>query len=270
MKDCINKSTDLSTNTFADTYRVGDTFRDYATYPEMVVVPSGSFMMGSPAGEPHRHDCEGPQHRVTIPNPFAIGKYEVTVEQFEEFVNETKHPDNKWRNPGFNQSTNHPVVNVSREDAKAYTEWLSTKTGQNYRLLSEAEWEYAARAGTTKAYYFGTEISPSQANYDNNGTVEVGSYPANAFGLHDMHGNVEEWVEDCWHYNYNGAPSDGRAWTINCDYLEASSFHLDMLVLRGGSWKYGHWDLRSAGRSWGFARNRNNKYGFRIARTLTP
>ena len=269
MKDCINKSIGLSTNAFADTYRVGDTFRDCATCPEMVIVPSGSFMMGSPADEPHRRDDEGPQHRVTILNPFAVGKHAVTVGQFEEFANETGHPDNEWRNPDFNQSANHPVVNVSWEDAKAYIEWLSTKTRQNYRLLSEAEWEYVTRAETTTAYYFGTDITHGQANYGHitsQGTVEVGSYPANAFGLHDMHGNAREWVEDCWHDDYNDAPSDGSAWTINCD-------DEDSRVLRGGSW-YDPlpWDLRSAIRYRCFSRKYSifDNSGFRIARTLTP
>ena len=254
MNDCINESIDLSTSKSADTYRVGDTFRDCATCPEMVVVPSGSFMMGSPADEPGRYDDEGPQHRVTISKPFAVGKHEVTVGQFAEYA----HP----HAPRFEQSANHPVVGMSWVKAKAYTEWLSTKTGQNYRLLSEAEWEYVARAGTTTAYHFGAEISPSQANYENDGTVEVGSYPVNAFGLHDVHGNVCEWVEDCWHNNYNGAPSDGSAWTSNCDAARR--------VLRGGSWIYFPWDLRAANRGGFVARFYYNFIGFRIARTLPP
>ena len=265
MKHCINESIDLSTNKSADTYRVGGTFRDCTTCPEMVVVPSGSFMMGSPADEPGRESNEGPQHRVTISKPFAVGKYEVTVGQFEEFVNETGHPDNKWRDPGFNQTANHPVVNVSWYDAKAYTEWLSTKTGQNYRLLSEAEWEYAVRAGTTTAYHFGETISSSWSNYHytDRGTVEICSYPANAFGLHDMHGNVWEWVEDCGHNDYNGAPSDGSEWTGDCIYDG------EVRMLRGGSWSGSPWHLRSAIRDWSVAWYRSNCLGFRIARTLT-
>ena len=243
--------------------QVVDTFRDCATCPEMVVVPSGSFMMGSPADESGRHDNEGPQHQVSIQS-FAVGKYEVTVGQFEEFVNKTRHRSNEWRDPSFKQSANHPVVNVSWEDAKAYTEWLSTETGQNYRLLSEAEWEYVARAGTTTAYYFGATIFPTQANYNelNDGTVEVGSYPANAFGLHDMHGNVGEWVEDCWHDNYNDAPTDGSAWTSNCDK--------NLRVLCGGSWSSVPRYLRSASRDGSDAWSRYNGIGFRIARTLNP
>ena len=276
MKDYINKPIgwiassigilflSLPTIAFADTYMPGDTFRDCAICPEMVVVPSGSFTMGSPADEPDRYDSEGPQHRVTISKPFAVGKYEVTVGQFEEFANETRHPSNERRDPGFKQSANHPVVNVSWDDAKAYTEWLSKKTGQNYRLLSEAEWEYVTRAETTTAYHFGQMILGNQANHNRNneGTVTVGSYPANAFGLHDMHGNVWEWVEDCWHHDYNGAPSDGNAWTNNCDE--------NVGVLRSGSWNDFPWSLRSAVRGWDFAKNRGDNDGLRIARTLTP
>ena len=267
MNDCINKSNDLSTNTFADTYKVGDTFRDCATCPEMVVVPSGSFMMGSPADEQGRKDYEGPQHRVTISKPFAVGKYEVTRGQFAAFVDAIGYDAGScWRNPGFTQTDTHPVVCVSWHDAKAYIEWLST-TGQNYRLLSEAEWEYVARAGTTTAYHFGATISPSQANYgkNNGGTTEVGSYPANAFGLHDVHGNVWEWVEDCMHLrDYNGAPSDGSAWTSDRDDGE---YHVR--VLRGGSWAGNLSYLRSADRFDYLARDRYNYIGFRIARTLT-
>ena len=243
--------------------QVGDTFRDCAICPEMVVVPSGSFMMGSPADEPSRYNNEGPQHRVTISKPFAVGKYEVTVGQFKKFAKETRHPNNEWRNPGFSQSANHPVVGVSWEDAKTYVCWLSTKTGQNYRLLSEAEWEYVARAGTTTAYHFGPMILGNLANYDKkrDGTVVVGSYPENAFGLHDVHGNVWEWVEDCWHNDYNGAPSDGSAWTSDCDD--------NRRVLRGGSCGSVPWNLRSAIRIECIARDRSLLSGFRIARTLT-
>ena len=274
MRDYMNQSTGwivnsigilfLSTITFADTYKVGDTFRDCATCPEMVVVPSGSFMMGSPEEERYRDENEGPQHRVTISKPFAVGKHEVTVGQFEEFVNKTKHPSSEWRNPIFKQSANHPVVNVSWEDAQTYVYWLSTKTGQNYRLLSEAEWEYVARAGTTTAYHFGPIILGNQANYGKvMGTVAVGSYPANKFGLHDVHGNVREWVEDCFHASYKGAPSDGNAWVSGC-VKELDDFR----VLRGGSWLSDPGDLRSDDRSISRARGRIDVNGFRIARTL--
>ena len=242
---------------------------------EMIIVPSGIFTMGSPADEPGRWDDEGPQHQVRI-RSFAVGKYEVTRGQFAAFVAATGHDtgnscwpyqdEENWRNPGFTQTDTHPVVCVSWNDAKAYTNWLSRKTGQNYRLLTEAEWEYVARAGTTTAYHFGATISPTQANYDHNnsGTVEVGSYRANAFGLHDVHGNVWEWVEDCWHNNYNGAPSDGSAWTSDCYYDS------DVRVLRGGSWGIITRYLRSAVRGWLIAWDRFSNCGFRIARTLTP
>ena len=265
MEDCINKSDDLSTNKFADTYKVGDTFRDCATCPEMVVVPSGSFMMGSPASEPDRKDREGPQHRVTISKPIVVGKYEVTRGQFAVFIDASGYDAGSyWHDRRF-QTDTHPAVCVSWHDAKAYIEWLSTKTGQNYRLLSEAEWEYVARARTTTAYHFGATISPSQANYHARGiggTTEVGSYPANAFGLHDVHGNVWEWVEDYWHSNYNGAPSDGSAWTSNYDDDEYR-------MLRGGYWDNYPGYLRSAGRVRFLAGNRGSAFGFRIARTLT-
>ena len=239
---------------------------DCAMCPEMVVVPAGSFTMGSPAEERGRLSDEGLQRRVTIPQPFAVGKYEVTVGQYAEFVGETGHnAGNSWRNPGFNQTTNHAVVYVSWNDAKAYVAWLSRKTGHTYRLLTEAEWEYAARAGTTTAYHFGNTISSSQANFwPSGGTTSVGSYPANAFGLHDMHGNVWEWVEDCWHNDYTGAPTNGSAWTSGCDVDR-------WRVMRGGSWRSGDPQLlRSAYRGWFVASSRLDYYGFRVARTLTP
>ena len=228
----------LSAPTSVSAYQVGETFRDCATCPEMVVLPAGKFMMGSPEGERGRDDDEGPQSQVTIPEPFAVGKYEVTVGQYAEFVRETKHktgncyfPEgSSWENPGFKQSNDHPVVCVSWDDASTYAYWLSAKTGHEYRLLTEAEWEYAARAGTTTLYHFGRMILGNQANYNSNneGTVAVGSFPANAFGLHDMHGNVWEWVEDCWHDDYTDAPTNGSAWLSGCS-------DVNKRVLRGGS-----------------------------------
>ena len=243
-------------------YQIGETFRDCATCPEMVVVPAGEFMMGTPEEKIGKWNTdERPQHQVTISRPFAVGKYEVTVEQYAEFVRETKHEDE-----GCGEANNHPVACVSWNDTQAYLEWLSMKTGQNYRLLSESEWEYATRAGTTTAYYFGSMIYRSQANLENSniyGTTPVGSYLANAFGLYDMHGNVWEWVEDCWHYDYIGAPADGSAWIGECDIER---------TMRGGSWDNEPEDLRSATRGRGGAtfRGSNGLVGFRIARTLTP
>ena len=234
--------------------------------PDMVIVLAGSFTMGSPADEVGRSNREGPQRQVTISQSFAVGKYEVTRGQFEAFVDATEYDAGSfWRNPSFEQTDAHPVVYVSWNDAKAYVNWLSASTGQNYRLLSEAEWEYVARAGTTTIYHFGNTISQAQANYNwhNRGTVAVGSYPANAFGLHDVHGNAWEWVEDCWHNDYTGAPTDGSAWVSDCDDDDE-----DFRVLRGGSWRDPREDLRSAYRYRYGARNRFDADGFRIARTI--
>ena len=244
-------------------YPPGRTFRDCAECPELVVVPVGDFMMGSPSGEKGRRKNEGPRHRVTIGAPFAVGVYEVTFGEWEACVSgggcNGYRPDDRGWGRG-----NRPVVNVSWKDAKAYVEWLSRKTGQGYRLLSEAEWEYVARAGTETAYHFGSRISPGQANYSRSGhgkTVPVGSYPSNAFGLHDVHGNVWEWVEDCYNKSYRGAPSDGSAW---------KSGDCSGRVLRGGSWYDQPRYLRSANRYGYDAGIRNDYNGFRIARTLTP
>ncbi|MBC6414372.1 MAG: formylglycine-generating enzyme family protein [Chromatiales bacterium] len=246
-------------------YQAGDTFQDCSVCPEMVVVPAGSFMMGSPAGEAGREKDEGPRHQVTIAKPFAVGKYEVTVREYTAFIDETGGLDDSdsWRDPFFKQSDTHPVVKVSWHDATGFAFWLSMKTGHQYRLLSEAEWEYAARAGTTTAYSSGPVIFKNMANFDNNngGTVAVGSYPANAFGLHDVHGNVWEWVEDCWHRDYNGAPTDGSAWLNNCE-------NENWRVLRGGSWDNNPRDLRSADRAWFVDWLRSFSRGFRVARTL--
>jgi len=244
---------------------IPETFRDCPNCPEMVTVPSGSFLMGSPEDEPGRYSDEGPQHRVTIPQPFAVGKYEVTHGQFRAFVNATEYDAGySWLIPILGYTNAHPVLAVSWHDAQAYVKWLSRRTGESYRLLSEAEWEYVARAGTTTAYHFGNTISPSQVSFDQkNARTAVGSYPANAFGLHDVHGNVFEWVEDCWHDNYNGAPTDGSAWVSNCDG--------NYRVLRGGSWGYFPRALRSAFRIWLDPSDRVSlTAGIRVARTLTP
>jgi formylglycine-generating enzyme required for sulfatase activity len=230
--------------------------------PEMVVVPKGRFDMGSNDGA----DDEKPVHPVTIGKPFAVGQFEITWDEWDACVTdggcnnepvEKAGGDNGW---GKSKRT---VVEVSWNDAKAYVKWLSKKTGKKYRLLSEAEWEYAARADTTTRYWWGDAISKDQANYgyDLNKTVPVDSYQPNLWGLYQVHGNVWEWVEDCWHKNYNGAPDDGTAWLKggNC------RGH----VVRGGSWNDGFQSgLRSANRSWGFTGSRYVFIGFRIARTL--
>ncbi len=249
-------------------------FRDCAECPEMVVVAGGSYKMGSPGGEAARSADEGPRHRVTMPKPIAVGKYEVTFGEWDACVAGGGCNDYRPRDRGWGRGR-RPVMNVSWEDAKAYVEWLSGKTGKRYRLLSESEWEYVARAGTTGPFHFGSTISTAQANYngdysygsgskgvDRGKTVPVGSFQANGFGLHDVHGNVWEWVEDCWHGDYSGAPADGSAWTSGGD--------CGSRVLRGGSWINLPWFLRSAFRLGNSAGNRNNSFGFRIARTLTP
>ena len=252
----------------------GTKLRDCPECPEMVVVPSGSFMMGSPESEEDRDDDEGPVHRVTIARPFAVGVYEVTFGEWEACVSDggcggyrPYAEGEPYVGDELAFGGNGPVINVSWDDAKAYVRWLSRKTGEEYRLLSEAEWEYVARAGTTGKYHFGSSLSPSRASYggDRDGTAPVGSYAANGFGLHDVHGNVWEWVEDCWNESYHGAPADGSAWeTGDCSQR----------VLRGGSWHESPWFLRSASRLKGPAGGRDrhtyNILGFRIARMLAP
>ena len=262
----------------------GRRFRDCAECPELVVVPSGTYRMGSPSGEEGRYDDEGPVHRVRIAEPFAVGVYEVTRGEFGRFVRETGHSlgdtcwtyeggewkvrsGRSWRNPGFGQTDAHPVACVNWEDARGYVRWLSRETGEGYRLLSESEWEYVARAGTVTPYWWGDAVGRGRANCDGCGsrwddrqTAPVGSFTANAFGVHDVHGNVWERVEDCWHGGYAGAPGDGRAWT--------SGGICSARVVRGGSWYYSPRDLRSAYRFRFPAGNRSSNVGFRVARTL--
>ena len=248
----------------------GDTFRDCGECPEMVVVPSGNFMMGSSESEELRDDDEGPVHRVTIARPFAVGMFEVTFREWDACVSdggcEGYRPDDQWGR------YEHPVIYVSWKDAKGYVEWLRRKTGKRYRLLSEAEWEYVARAGTTTPFHTGRTISTEQANYDGNytygsgrrgvyreRTTPVGSFEPNGFGVYDVHGNVWEWVEDCSNSSYRRAPTDGSAWLRgNCDRR----------VLRGGSWDYDPQNLRSASRNRITSGIRYSYVGFRVARTL--
>ncbi|MEZ5936169.1 MAG: SUMF1/EgtB/PvdO family nonheme iron enzyme [Alphaproteobacteria bacterium] len=240
--------------------------RDCGECPEMVVIPSGAFFMGSRESEPDSYDDERPRHRVNVES-FAIGKYEVTFDEWDACLAaggcEHRPGDEGWGRG------KRPLINVSWADAKQYVGWLSRKAGQTYRLPSEAEWEYAARAFPTSdgsnapAYAFGDTIAEDQANFGLNvgRTTEIGSYPANAWNLHDMHGNVWELVEDSWHKDYNGAPADGSAW------VEGNN---SARVLRGGSWFSKPRDLRSALRYGIEPAIRNYFIGFRVARTLTP
>ena len=248
----------------------GKEFRDCKKCPKMVVVPAGSFMMGSTEESPNV------QHRVTISLPFAVGIYEVTRKEWSRFVSETNYSmerqrcfyDNKksWRKPGFRQTGRHPVVCVNWTDASNYVEWLSKKTGKPYRLLSESEWEYTARGGTTSRFHFGSKISMRKAHYNGRrtyrrrGTVKVGSFPSNAFGVHDVHGNVSEWVEDCWSESYSGAPADGSAWTEGPDCKWG--------VSRGGDWNDFSHAVTSSVRKRAERFEPFNRRGFRVARTL--
>ena len=237
--------------------KAGDTFKDCPECPEMVVIPAGSFTMGSPANEKEHFEQEGPQHSVRIPRSFSLGMYEVTFAEWDACVLAggcSQRPgDEGW---GRGQ---RPVINVSWDDAKEYVRWLSRKTGKEYCLPSEAEWEYAARAGTTTAFHSGESISTSQANfnYKRRQTIAVGSFSPNGFGVYDMYGNVWEWVEDCGNDSYRGAPTDGSAWTIG---------DCTVRVMRGGSWGSGPRVIRAAHRSWYSSDGRYNLNGFRVSR----
>ncbi|MDX2159629.1 MAG: bifunctional serine/threonine-protein kinase/formylglycine-generating enzyme family protein [Hyphomicrobiaceae bacterium] len=221
--------------------------------PEMVVVPAGTFTMGSSDGDADAT----PTRQVTIRQPFAVGKFEVTFAEWDACVAGggcTHKPGDE----GWGRGT-RPVINVSWNDAKLYVGWLAERTGKAYRLLTEAEWEYAARAGTTTRYFWGDQFSNARANNDKGRTVEVGQYGANAWGLHDMHGNVWEWVEDCYADSYKAAPTDSSF---------VASSNCVSRVVRGGSWSNVPLLLRSANRDHGRPVNPNGYLGFRLARTL--
>ena len=296
-------------------------FRECDKCPQMVVLPAGSFTMGSAESGTSNTDNStlirpkpnepttpgsGPPHTVTIPKLFAVGKFEVTVREYTAFANETGydgskcfmfdstvkdfklHDQNSWRNPGYQQSESHPVACINWNDAKAYVDWLSRTTGKPYRLLSEAEWEYAARAGTQTSYYFGDDpgliceyannadqtyeatLSPKSAvpvaqsapcrdrfTY----TAPAGSFLPNEFGLYDMYGNVWETVEDCANDGYSGAPTDGTAWL---------SGDCNRHIRRGGSFFLAAPVLTSVFRFGGVTNDRVGDVGFRVARTLDP
>lgn len=246
----------------------GDSFKECAKdCPGMVALPAGEFLMGSPPDEEGRDDNEGPQHKVVLARPFAVSRFEVTLDEWDACV-AYGDCDPKVADADAEQGRN-PVVNVTWEDAQRYVSWFARMTGKPYRLLSEAEWEYAARAGTQTAYAWGESIGQGNANcvscgsqWDAAEAAPVGSFSPNAFGLSDMHGNVWEWAEDCYHDNYQGAPTDGAAWTAGGDCSRR--------VGRGGSWSYAPRFLRSALRSGIPSDLRGTDLGFRIGRTLTP
>jgi formylglycine-generating enzyme len=269
------------------------------TCPEMIVVPSGAFTMGSPFDEDGRYENEAPPHRVAIANSFAVARFPVTRGEFAAFINETgynakagcnsnnmigsgwKVQENfSWRSPGFAQDDTHPVVCVNWHDSKAFVAWISQKTGKQYRLLTEAEREYSARAGTTIRCYFGND-ERDYCSYGNGAdltarkanpgwtvlpcddgfayTSPVGSFVPNAFGLYDILGNVWQWVEDCHNNSYTAAPLDGSAWR---------SGDCSRRVARGGSWLTIPRDRRTASRASFAADLRLNHTGFRLARDL--
>jgi len=283
----------------------GEHFRECAGCPEMVVVPSGDYMMGAPDDEPDRTGNEAPRHRVKIPQRFAVGKVMVTRDEFEKFIKDTDYDpgDKCWtreadgdkertgrsfRNPGFDQDGTHPVVCVNWDDANAYVAWLSRKTGKLYRLLSESEWEYVARAGTTTPFWWGSSISTNDANYNGNSTyyggdggkgenrgktVPADMFKANPWGLYQVAGNAFEWVEDCWNDSYeHGEPSnDGirmaENWAGRTD-AEVHAGGCSRHVRRGGAWSNSAKFLRSAFREWKQRDYRASNTGLRVARTL--
>ena len=279
----------------ADNYEPGQRLRDCETCPELVVVPPGSFTRGSPDSEKERQISEGPQQIAEIGYPLAIGRYEVTLDEFEEFNKETGYrssgctiyegdwldkKESSWNNPGFKQTGRHPATCIAWSDAQAYIKWLSDKTNRTYRLLSSSEWEYIARSGIQTSRSWGDDadkacsyanVADSFAEEKYKGwkvhnckdnfvyTAPVGSFEPNNFAVYDMLGNVFEWVEDCWNKDYQGAPTDGTSW---------SSGDCDQRVLRGGSWFSRPRFVRLAFRNRFSPDYRSSTFGFRVARVL--
>jgi formylglycine-generating enzyme required for sulfatase activity len=287
--------------------------RDCAECPEMMLLPAGTFLMGSPSNEQGHYDEEGPQRLVQIP-AFAVGKYDVTRRQWKDFAKATHRTTSKgcdysllpkesegdasWNNLGFVQDDSHPVVCVSWDDAHDYMRWLTQRSGHTYRLLTEAEWEYAARAGSTTPYPWGSIASHEYANYggdDHAGygvasgrdkwvaTSPAGSFPPNAFGLFDMHGNVMTWVEDCFSNTYARLPTDGSAYVV-ASPIQATGYFASMngtsscsyRMLRGGCWGDTPAMIRSASRNLApavgqaLANYRSSGLGIRVARNADP
>ena len=243
-------------------------FADGADLPEMVVIPAGRFAMGTTpeanrsVGVWEMFDAmEAPVHTVTIARPFAVGRYAVTFAQWDACVADGGCDLYRPADDGWGRGR-RPVIHVNDDNAMAYVAWLRKKTGKPYRLLSEAEWEYAARAGTTTPFYFGTRITHDNANYGNvyDRTTPVGSYAPNGFGLYDMAGNTAQWVADCYHPNFQGAPADGSAWIEGGDCTKRN--------VRGGGWSLLDWTLHVAQRIGDPAGQRNNHLGFRVALDL--
>jgi formylglycine-generating enzyme required for sulfatase activity len=240
----------------------GAVFSDCAQCPQMVVIPSGTFWMGSESSE--GFPDEWPRHRVTIPTRLALGKHEVTFAEWDACVTDggcSHRPNDEGWGRG-----NRPVMNISWSDTQEYLNWLSRKTDKKYRLPSEAEWEYAARAGTETAFWWGGDSGRNNANcrgcgseWDNLKTAPAGSFRPNPFGLHDTQGNVHEWVMDCYKGHYTEAPHDGSAWT--------GSSCIGRVYRGGGSATFPR-ELRSAARGVGGESRRDKWIGFRVARSL--
>lgn len=249
-------------------------FKDCDQCPEMVVVPSGTFVMGSPAGEPGHGSDETPRHEVRFSQPFAVGRFEVTNGEWNACVVKAACPKLEKTSGG----DRHPATGMSWHEAQAYVAWLSKRTGKKYRLLSEAEWEYAARAGTTTAYHTGVTIGPNQANVTEQKqpggfkrmtgfgakpkqkqTMPVGSYSPNGFGLYDVHGNVGEWTQDCVNDGYAGAPTDGSPWL---------SGKCHRRIIRGGAWVDYAMGVRSAVRNGLGMDGSGRSLGLRVARSI--
>jgi len=247
------------------------TIKDCPDCPELVVVPAGSFIMGSPASESHLEA----QVRVSIATPFAVGRYAVTFDEWDACVADEGCNGYTPNDQGWGRGK-HPVINVNWDDANAYAAWLSRKTGKIYRLLSETEREYVTRAGTMTPYWWGSSITSKEANYDGTKdpykgggakgeyrqrTVPVDSFEPNPWGLYQVHGNVSEWTQDCLNYSNAGNPGDGSARTTG---------ECSRRVVRGGSWVDSPSNLRSAYRDWSNAGDRGIVLGFRLGRILAP
>ncbi len=233
--------------------------KDCPTCPTLISLPGGEFVMGSNASDP----TEKPAHHVAINAPFAIGKYEVSVEEWNACAEASACPRIA---SATNAAKNSPMRDVSWDDAQQYVKWLSTISGKPYRLPTEAEWEYAIRAGTSTRYWWGEQMRTGNANckdcgqpWQQQGPANVGSFSANPFGLYDMNGSVWEWVSDCWHNSYKGAPADGRSWDDESCRIR---------VIRGGSWREGATYMPSSTRFKYDASVRHSQNGLRVARDI--
>jgi formylglycine-generating enzyme required for sulfatase activity len=249
-------------------HRPGSAFADCSDCPEMVVIPPGKFIMGSTQAERTAlgawkvsDKMESPRHPVAIAYRFAVARYSVTFAQWDACVADGGCGGYRPDDSGWGRGR-RPVVNVNFAEANAYIAWLKQKTGQPYRLLTEAEWEYSARAGTTSWFFYGSKVTPENANSGNHldRTVSVGSYQPNAFGLYDMSGNSAQWVQDCYHNGYVGAPADGSPWMNDADCAVRN--------VRGGAWSLPDSTVRIAQRVGDPVAQKNNHLGFRVARDL--